>query len=104
MNSIQAESYLQKTLHAIYPQDLSFREKAVERLEQLTMPHWAMGDFMDLAVNLAGIYRTLTPEVERKRIFVMTGDHGVTEEGVSSYPTEVTTQMVQQYHPGWSCN
>ncbi|PIE57904.1 MAG: nicotinate-nucleotide--dimethylbenzimidazole phosphoribosyltransferase [Desulfobulbus propionicus] len=100
MNSTQADNYIQSTLRKIYPQDQSWRDQAVKRLEQLTMPHWAMGDFMDLAVQLAGIYRTLTPKVASKRIVVMAGDHGVTAEGVSCFPAEVTTQMVHNIIQG----
>ena len=86
--------YLESTCRNIYPQDSTFRDKAKTRLDQLTMPHWALGDFMDLAVELAGMTRSMTPPVARKKMIVMVGDHGVTVEGVSGYPAEVTTQMV----------
>ncbi|MBM9513510.1 nicotinate-nucleotide--dimethylbenzimidazole phosphoribosyltransferase [Desulfogranum marinum] len=86
--------YLESTCRNIYPQDSSYRDKAKARLDQLTMPHWALGDLMDLAVDLAGMTRSMTPPVARKKMVVMAGDHGVTAEGVSGYPAEVTTQMV----------
>ena len=43
---------LNETLSAITPQDASWRIRAGERLDQLTMPHWALGRLMDLAMNL----------------------------------------------------
>ncbi|WP_028583234.1 nicotinate-nucleotide--dimethylbenzimidazole phosphoribosyltransferase [Desulfogranum mediterraneum] len=86
--------YLESTIRKIYPQDLSFRNEATGRLQQLTMPRWALGRLMDLAVDLAGMTRSMQPPVARKTIVVMAGDHGVTAEGVSAYPAEVTTQMV----------
>ncbi len=52
------------------------------------MPLWALGDLMDLT----GMTRSLKPPVARKKIVVMTGDHGVTAEGVSAYPSKVTVQ------------
>ncbi len=58
------------------------------------MPHWALGRLMDLAVDLAGMTRSLAPPVARKTIVTMAGDHGVAAEGVSKYPQEVTPQMV----------
>ena len=64
------------------------------------MPHWALGRLMDLAMDLAGITRSLTPPVGRKAIVTMAGDHGVVEEGVSKYPREVTPQMVQNFVNG----
>lgn len=93
-------NYLEAVFRRIYPQDSSFRDKAVHRLEQLTMPPWALGDLMDLAVDLAGMTRSLKPPVARKKIVVMTGDHGVTAEGVSVYPAEVTVQMVHNFIAG----
>ena len=87
-------SFLDNTLRTIYPQDNEWRERARERLGQLTMPFWALGDLMDLAVDLAGITRSLDPPLARRKVVVMVGDHGVAEENVSLYPTEVTTQMV----------
>lgn len=94
MQKKQNIGYIESTCRNIYPQDSTFRDKAKARLDQLTMPHWALGDLMDLAVDLAGMTRSMTPPVARKKIVVMAGDHGVTAEGVSGYPAEVTTQMV----------
>jgi nicotinate-nucleotide--dimethylbenzimidazole phosphoribosyltransferase len=93
-------SFLDATFRSIYPQDLECRQLAETRLSQLTMPHWALGDLMDLAVDLAGMTRSLRPPVARKKVVVMVGDHGVTAEGVSLYPAEVTIQMVHNFIRG----
>lgn len=93
-------SYLDATFRNIYPQDASFRDQATARLEQLTMPHWALGDLMDLAVDLAGMTRSINPPVKRKKVVVMAGDHGVTAEGISKYPSEVTAQMIYNFVNG----
>ena len=85
---------LNETLDAITGQDAGARERAIARLDQLIMPHWAMGQLMDLAVDLAGMTRSATPALRRRIIVTMAGDHGVAEEGVSAYPQEVTPQMV----------
>jgi nicotinate-nucleotide--dimethylbenzimidazole phosphoribosyltransferase len=85
---------LQKTIETIKPQDQVWRGKAKARLDQLTMPHWALGRLMDLAMDLAGMTCSLKPAVSRKAIITMAGDHGVVAEGVSAYPQEVTPQMV----------
>jgi len=92
--------FLQATFRKIFPPDSEYRDRATAHLEQLTMPHWALGDLMDLAVDLAGITRSLAPPVARKTIVVMVGDHGVTVEGVSKYPSEVTAQMVHNFVAG----
>jgi len=69
-------------------------------LEQLTMPHWALGRIMDLAEDLAGITRSIRPAVSRKSLVIMAGDHGVAASGVSQFPQEVTVQMVHNFVNG----
>ena len=39
-----------------------------------------------LAEQLVAITETMTPEFPQKEVFVMAGDHGVAEEGVSRFP------------------
>lgn len=91
---------MEAIFRSIFPQDSEYRDLATARLEKLTMPHWALGDLMDLAVDLAGMTRSLDPPVTRKKVVVMVGDHGVTAEGVSKYPQEVTAQMVYNFVGG----
>ncbi len=93
-------SLLEKTISGISGQNEQARENARERLSKLTMPHWALGKLMDLSVDLAGITGSLAPAVKRKTVVVFAGDHGVTAEGVSLYPSEVTPQMVQNFLAG----
>lgn len=93
-------SLLQQTLLKIAPQDLDSRAAARTRLEQLTMPHWALGRLMDLAEDLAGMTRSIHPPVSRKTIVTMAADHGVSRAGVSKYPREVTAQMVYNFVRG----
>ena len=91
---------LEKTLQKIFPQDSEYRLKAKERLDQLAVPHWALGDLMDLAIDLAGMTRSMQPAVQKKAIVTMAGDHGVVVEGVSKFPQEVTPQMVANFVNG----
>jgi len=85
---------LEKTCEKIFPQDSDSRDNALRRLEQLTMPHWALGDLMDLGLDLAGMARSPKPRFEKKVIVTMAGDHGVVAENISKFPQEVTPQMV----------
>jgi nicotinate-nucleotide--dimethylbenzimidazole phosphoribosyltransferase len=91
---------IEETVKTILPQDGALREQAKKRLDRLTMPHWALGRLMDLAVDLAGMTRSLHPPVERKVVVTMAADHGVAAEGVSKYPQEVTAQMVHNFIDG----
>ena len=93
-------SLLQQTLDRIRPQDAHARAQAQARLDQLIMPHWALGRLMDLAMDLAGMTASVRPPVARKTIVTMAGDHGVAAEGVSKYPQDVTPQMVMGFVAG----
>ena len=68
---------LNNTINAITTQDQTARTQAKERLDQLIMPHWALGRMMDLALDLAGICGTTRPKVAHKTIVIMAGDHGI---------------------------
>jgi len=100
MKNRDSISFLEAAYRDIFPQDSLLRDQATAHLEQLTMPHWALGRLMDLAVDLAGMTRSVDPPVARKTVVVMVGDHGVTAEGVSKYPSEVTAQMVYNFIAG----
>ena len=91
---------LNATLCEIVPADAAAKAAARLRLEQLTMPHWALGRLMDLAEELAGITRSLRPPVGRKTVVTMAADHGVAAAGVSKYPQAVTAQMVHNFVNG----
>lgn len=88
------------TTGRILPVDRAWRQKAVQRIRSLAMPPWALGRLLDLAVDLAGITRSLAPAVGRRTVVVMAGDHGVTVEGVSAFPQEVTMQMIGNFARG----
>ena len=74
---------LTETLNSIEPASAEFREQATRRIESLTMPHWALGRLLDLAVDLAGMTRSLEFPVARKTVVLMAGDHGIVAEGVT---------------------
>ncbi|MCB2182917.1 MAG: nicotinate-nucleotide--dimethylbenzimidazole phosphoribosyltransferase [Desulfobulbaceae bacterium] len=97
-------SFTQDTLDVlladIKPLDQSFMEQAQVRLDNLTKPPGSLGTLETVAQKICGILQTLTPDVSRKIILTFAADHGVTEEGVSSVPQEVTRQMVFNFLRG----
>jgi nicotinate-nucleotide--dimethylbenzimidazole phosphoribosyltransferase len=82
---------LQRTIDAIGPLDTAAMAKARERLDALLKPHGSLGRLEDIAVQLSGITGTAVKQINKKTIIVMCSDNGVTEEGVSSYPSEVSS-------------
>lgn len=75
--------------------------KINERLNSLTKPKESLGFLEDIALKMGKIQGKVLPKLpEKKAVFVFAGDHGVTEEGVSAYPKEVTAQMVLNFLNG----
>ncbi|MBU0758771.1 MAG: nicotinate-nucleotide--dimethylbenzimidazole phosphoribosyltransferase [Candidatus Omnitrophica bacterium] len=80
--------------------DSDLMGKAQERLDNLTKPQGSLGRLEELAKLIVGITRKESPTLKNKVIFTLAGDHGVTEEGVSAFPKEVTPQMVYNFLKG----
>jgi len=93
---------LKELTAAIEPADKSWADKAWERLRSQIRPRGSLGRLEEMAARVGSICRTLQPDLSRKLIFTMAGDHGVAEEGVSAYPQEVTAQMVFSFIQGWA--
>nr|MBF0222538.1 nicotinate-nucleotide--dimethylbenzimidazole phosphoribosyltransferase [Desulfobulbaceae bacterium] len=91
---------LTATIEQISVQSDEWRQKAKARLDQLALPHWALGRLMDLALDLAGQTMSMRPDIRRKAVITMAGDHGVAVEGVSKFPQNVTPQMVANFVNG----
>ncbi|MGB4263496.1 MAG: nicotinate-nucleotide--dimethylbenzimidazole phosphoribosyltransferase [Fervidobacterium sp.] len=74
------------------------KEQIVERLNNLTKPLGSLGYLEEIALKVGIIQGKVVPELfNDKRVYVFTSDHGVTRNGVSAYPKEVTYQMVLNF-------
>jgi len=93
-------SLCRTVLESIAPVPEDLLSAATARMDEKTKPLGALGRLEDLAVRMALIQNTLSPAVPQKNLFVFAGDHGITEEGVSAYPSEVTAQMVENFLNG----
>ncbi len=78
----------------------AWTDKAQNEMDQKVKPPGSLGRLESLAVRLAAYLETLTPRVERGRVLIFAADHGVSREGVSAYPREVTAQMVKTFSSG----
>jgi nicotinate-nucleotide--dimethylbenzimidazole phosphoribosyltransferase len=94
------ESILANTIALIGPVDEVSKKEAYDYQQQLTKPAGSLGQLEHLAISIAGIQRNPHPSVANKKVIIMAADHGVTVEGVSAYPSDVTAQMVMNFMNG----
>jgi len=71
-----------------------------QRLDNLTKPLGSLGRLEELSKQICGITGKADPVLNNKVIFTLAADHGVTRQGVSAYPQEVTAQMVYNFLAG----
>jgi len=91
---------LDDTIKKIRPLDRSIEAEAQQRLDSLTKPQGSLGRLEELARRIAVIQGKVPPRLGRKLLFVFAADHGITEEGVSAYPKDVTAQMTYNFLNG----
>lgn len=91
---------LRRTLERVPELDEEAMREARARQDRLTKPQGSLGVLEEISVRMAGIFGEPRPRPARKAVIVMAADHGVTEEGVSLYPPEVTAQMVLNFLSG----
>ena len=80
--------------------DTAMRAAAEERNSQLTKPPGALGRLEDLAIWYAGWRGDARPKLDKPQVIIFAGNHGVTAQGVSAFPAEVTEQMVLNFQHG----
>jgi nicotinate-nucleotide--dimethylbenzimidazole phosphoribosyltransferase len=75
-------------------------EAVARREAQLTKPPGSLGR-LEEAVAWLGLWQGRNPpRLDRVEIMVFAGNHGVTAQGVSAYPSAVTAQMVANFANG----
>lgn len=91
------EKEFREKLSSVQPLKEEFFSRAQARLDSLTKPLGSLGQLEEIAKRYVAIVENLRPRVQKKVIYTFAGDHGVTAEGVSAYPKEVTPQMVYNF-------
>ena len=95
------EQLISKTVAAVRPLDGAAMDAALARQASLTKPPGSLGVLEDVSVRLAGIARSCpAPVPSRAVVAVFAADHGVVASGVTPWPQEVTTSMVENFRAG----
>jgi nicotinate-nucleotide--dimethylbenzimidazole phosphoribosyltransferase len=80
--------------------DDEWMRSAVSRQNTLTKPLGSLGKLEEISSFLCGWQQTLTPRTEKAYTLIFAGNHGVTAQGISAFPAEVTAQMVGNFSNG----
>jgi len=91
---------LNQTIQSIHPIDIDFMLQASEHLDNQARPNGSLGKIEYMASRLAGIFQKMDIRLTHKMIIVCAGDHGICEEAVSRFPSDVTPQMVMNFIQG----
>lgn len=75
-------------------------QQIVAYLDTLTKPPGSLGRLEEFVVELGKMTGEAFPKVSRPGVIVFAADHGITAEGVSAFPKEVTVQMVHNFLNG----
>jgi nicotinate-nucleotide--dimethylbenzimidazole phosphoribosyltransferase len=85
-----------KPSFAVHPvADKVLEQKIVDRLNNLTKPTGSLGRLEEFALRYCLCRGSADAELSRMKIFTFAGDHGITEERITPYPSDVTYQMVR---------
>lgn len=87
-------------LHHGPPGDEAAVAKVRERDVTLTKPRGALGQLEVLVEFMARWQGRAPPTLDNPMVAVFAGNHGVTDQGVSAYPRDVTAQMVRNFTDG----
>jgi nicotinate-nucleotide--dimethylbenzimidazole phosphoribosyltransferase len=93
-------SALASRISRIRPPSAEAAEAARRCLDDKTKPVGSLGRLEELAIRLAAIHGRLDFATRPRAVVIFAADHGVTAQGVSAYPREVTAQMVRNFASG----
>jgi len=97
---LELDAALQELISGIEAVDQDAISAMQSRLDAKIKPLRSLGVLEDIAQQIAGIQHTSQPKIRGRAVLLMAGDHGVTAEGVSAAPQEITAQMFYSYLKG----
>ena len=100
MTHFLSPTHIDKIISSMPVADAKAQNKAALRQDKLTKPNGSLGRLEDVAIWMAGWQRRERPSIDHGQCLVFAGNHGVVQQGISSFPAEVTAQMVANFRAG----
>ncbi|MDX8388536.1 MAG: nicotinate-nucleotide--dimethylbenzimidazole phosphoribosyltransferase [Ghiorsea sp.] len=83
----------------------SIEQEARQHQDQLTKPQGSLGRLEDIACWFSARQEKTIADPLTPHVTIFAADHGVTAEGISAFPSVVTTEMVKNFaHGGAAIN
>ena len=80
--------------------DERLRIPLIEKINNLAKPKGSLGRLEELSLQTGLVQQTLSPALKNPTNVIFAADHGITDEGVSLSPKEVTRQVVYNFLNG----
>jgi nicotinate-nucleotide--dimethylbenzimidazole phosphoribosyltransferase len=94
------DELIRNTILSIRAGNHEYQSKAKHHIDVLTKPIGSLGKLEEVAAQYVAWREETTPAISGKAVYVFAADHGVTDEGISAYPRDVTPQMVYNFLNG----
>ncbi len=91
---------LRQCLSCLPGRDQAAWDAVWQRDRQLTKPPGSLGRLEEIAAWMAAWQGNARPQAETIKVHVYAGNHGIAQHGVSAFPSQVTAQMVDNFHRG----
>lgn len=82
------------------PSRAALEDELRARIRGKAKPVGSLGRIEDLALQIGMVSGSLKPDLGRAKILVFAGDHGLTAEGVTAYPSAVTREIAKMVLAG----
>ncbi len=100
LRAISTLDDIRAVLNSLPVGDAMAAAEADVREPQLTKPAGSLGRLEDIAHWASTWQGQHPPQLTRVAVHVFAGNHGITAQGVSAFPAEVTIQMVANFEAG----
>lgn len=100
MTGFASAAAFEAALRLLPKPDEGARTSAAARQSVLTKPAGSLGRLEEIAIFMAAWQGREQPRLDRGRVAVFAGNHGVAARGVSAFPPAVTAEMVRNFREG----